>query len=248
MFADSMFASAVGESTWANQSRRGWSTVISFAMQAVGISCLIALPLIYNQKLPQMTSLVPVIAPQLSPAPVRQQAVPVGNQALRNAARLFVSQGGRPRTFTFSSTENIAPPMGPIGQTCWSNCSNAIATGPWIPGAGSGGGANVVIPPPPPSFHETRRSVMMEGSLIHRVDPPYPTLARSMGVQGMVVLTAIVTRQGTVEHVRIVSGHPLLVKAARDAVLQWRYRPYVLNGEAIEVDTQITVNFILGHR
>ncbi|HZC24479.1 MAG TPA: energy transducer TonB, partial [Candidatus Binatia bacterium] len=68
---------------------------------------------------------------------------------------------------------------------------------------------------------------------------------RNVRVQGAVVLAAMIDKDGTIENLRLMSGHPMLVPAAIAAVSQWRYRPYILNGEAIEVETQITVNFIL---
>jgi len=88
---------------------------------------------------------------------------------------------------------------------------------------------------------------MLEGSLIRRVQPIYPPLARTARIEGSVVLAAVISKEGTIEHVQALSGHPMLVPAAVAAVSQWRYKPYILNGEAIEVDTQITVNFILGN-
>lgn len=86
---------------------------------------------------------------------------------------------------------------------------------------------------------------MLQGSLVRRVDPVYPSLARSARVQGQVVLAAIISKAGTIQHLQVLSGHPMLVNAALEAVSHWRYRPYVLNGEVIEVETQITVNFKL---
>jgi periplasmic protein TonB len=71
-------------------------------------------------------------------------------------------------------------------------------------------------------------------------------LAIAARIQGSVVLAAVISKAGTIENLKLVSGHPLLVPAAIDAVRQWQYRPYVLNGEIIEVETQITVNFMLG--
>jgi len=71
------------------------------------------------------------------------------------------------------------------------------------------------------------------------------TLARQVRVQGTVVLRAVISREGTIENLQVLSGHPLLVRAAMDAVRQWRYRPCVLNGEPVEVETQVTVNFVL---
>jgi len=86
---------------------------------------------------------------------------------------------------------------------------------------------------------------MMEGNLIYRVQPNYPALARSARVQGAVVLRAVISRSGTIENLQVLTGHPLLTSAALDAVRQWRYRPYILNGEPVVVETQVTVNFLL---
>jgi protein TonB len=86
---------------------------------------------------------------------------------------------------------------------------------------------------------------MMEGNLIYRVQPEYPALARQVRIQGLVVLRAIINRDGAIENLQALSGHPLLVPAALNAVRQWRYRPYVLNGEPVEVETEVKVNFIL---
>ena len=73
----------------------------------------------------------------------------------------------------------------------------------------------------------------------------YPAVARAARIQGTVVLSAVIAKDGTVENLSLLSGHPLLVPAAMDAVKQWRYRPYTLNGQPVEVMTQIHVNFQL---
>jgi protein TonB len=86
---------------------------------------------------------------------------------------------------------------------------------------------------------------MSEGDLIRKVQPSYPPLARSARIQGTVVLQAVISKQGTIENLRLLSGHPMLAPAAIDAVRQWRYRPYILNSEPVEVETQITLNFSL---
>jgi protein TonB len=86
----------------------------------------------------------------------------------------------------------------------------------------------------------------MEGNLIYRRQPEYPSLARLARIQGQVVLRAVIGKRGTIEDLRAISGPPMLIRAAVDAVQRWRYRPYLLNGETVEVDTQITVNFVLG--
>jgi protein TonB len=86
-------------------------------------------------------------------------------------------------------------------------------------------------------------SVLSEGQLVNRVEPIYPPICKISGIQGQVKLHAIIGRDGRIQSLSAVSGHPLLVRAALEAVEQWRYRPYVLNGEAVEVETFITVNF-----
>jgi TonB family protein len=86
-------------------------------------------------------------------------------------------------------------------------------------------------------------SHLSEAQLVNRVEPVYPHLAVIAGIQGQVKLHAIIARNGSIQSLNAISGHPLLVRAALDAVGQWRYRPYYLNGEAVEVETFITVNF-----
>jgi len=107
------------------------------------------------------------------------------------------------------------------------------------------GSDQVLPPPPPPAVRHPPVSRMMEGNLIHRVQPDYPPLARQVRVQGLVVLRAMISREGTIEDLQVLSGHPMLVKAAVEAVRQWRYRPYELNGEPVEVETEVKVNFVL---
>jgi periplasmic protein TonB len=90
-------------------------------------------------------------------------------------------------------------------------------------------------------------SVIMEGNLVHKVEPRYPAIAQQVGIQGTVVIKALISRNGNIEHAEAESGQPLLIAAALAAVREWKYRPYYLNGEPVEVETEITVNFVL-HR
>jgi protein TonB len=84
-----------------------------------------------------------------------------------------------------------------------------------------------------------------QGLLVRRVQPNYPPLARQARIQGQVMLQAEISKDGSIENLRLISGHPMLAPAAIEAVKQWKYRPYFLNGEPVEVETQITVNFSL---
>jgi protein TonB len=82
-----------------------------------------------------------------------------------------------------------------------------------------------------------------QGMVIRKIDPVYPKLALAARVTGVVLLKAVIDRQGAITEVQVISGHPILVPAAIEAVKQWRYRPYSLNGEPVEVETNITVTF-----
>ena len=137
----------------------------------------------------------------------------------------------------------MPPPAGGLGSGLGNTSGEEIG----VPGL-SPGGTQPVLPAPRPAtpVRPIRLSSMREGDLIHKVLPVYPPLARSARIQGQVVLQAVISRQGAIKDLRVLSGHPMLAPAAIEAVKQWRYRPYVLNSEPVEVETQVTVNFSLG--
>jgi len=83
------------------------------------------------------------------------------------------------------------------------------------------------------------------GLLIRRVQPKYPKKARKEGIQGTVVLHAIISKEGDITSLELVSGDPILASAAIEAVKQWKYKPYLIEGIPVAVDTEIKVNFTL---
>jgi protein TonB len=85
----------------------------------------------------------------------------------------------------------------------------------------------------------------VEGLLIQKTMPVYPAIARATGTSGTVTLGAIISRTGTIENLRVISGPMMLQQAALDAVRTWRYRPYLLNGQPVEVETTVSVTFTL---
>jgi periplasmic protein TonB len=108
-----------------------------------------------------------------------------------------------------------------------------------------------ILPLPEPPVRPVRQKVsegVMAGALVHRVDPAYPTIARNMRLSGVVRLRAIIAADGSVQQLELLSGHPILAQAAKAAVEQWRYRPTLLDGVPVEVETYITVTFILGNQ
>ena len=86
---------------------------------------------------------------------------------------------------------------------------------------------------------------MMEGNLVRRVQPVYPSTAKMARIQGQVVLSAVIGKEGSIEKIQVVAGHPLLVQSALEAVKQWVYQPTTLNGDPVGVETEIDVNFTL---
>ena len=127
-----------------------------------------------------------------------------------------------------------------------------------VPGGVAGGSSGGVLggviggagnaPPPPPKAALKRVTVggnVQAARLVNRVQPIYPPLARQTRISGTVKLHAIIGKSGNVEQLQVVSGHPLLVQSALDAVRQWRYQPTLLNGDPVEVDTEIDVIFSL---
>lgn len=238
MFADSML-----ETSWAQRWRRGGMTLTSLGLQALAAAFLLLLPLIANSALPRLRPLSPPVSlapPSGPPPPSHPQSSAVSASKMWGNVRLAPQ---RIPIGVQNVVEDPAPPQ--LG-----------ASGSYVPGStGSGDpnetlnsigtGAKPALPPPPPPAHMVRRSRMREGDLIYKVKPEYPSLARSARIQGPVVLEAVISRQGTIENLRVLTGHPMLVRAAIDAVIQWRYRSYVLNNEPVEVETQITVNFSL---
>jgi protein TonB len=127
-----------------------------------------------------------------------------------------------------------------------------------VPGGTSGGQLNGVIggiissnlapvpklSKPVPTVQRMRVSQgITQGLLVYRIEPTYPRLAQLARINGVVVLTAIIDKHGNVERLQLVSGSPLLAPAAIDAVKQWHYKPFLLNGQPVEIETTVTVNF-----
>src|SRR5262249_38066466 len=93
--------------------------------------------------------------------------------------------------------------------------------------------------------HPRRISSVQLAKIVHRVEPAYPVLARQARISGTVQLTGVIGIDGHIRELQVISGHPLLTKAALDAVPEWVYEPTLLNGEPVEVIAPITVTFRL---
>jgi len=229
------------ESAWDHSARRGWTTLASFTMQALGLSLLLLVPLLVIQGPPRLQWIDgPILTPPPPPAPPIPAPRPIDSSNIREGR---IQQPSRiPPTIANLHEQPVASLLDV------SNLGVDGGTGTAIRGVFDSIGTSVdVAPPPPPPApaHPLKVSHWAEGNIIYRVQPSYPPIARLARVQGTVELRAIISKAGTIENLIVISGPPMLSRSAIEAVRQWRYRPYLLNNEPIEVETEITVNFVL---
>ncbi len=232
-------------SSWDERSRRGLTTLTSLGLQALVVGLLLLLPLLRPMVLPLLHPLsAPVSLGQpLAQRPAAAPHAGANTVAPSNPADVIWRQPSRLMSVLPAADDDAAPALsgfetGTAGQRIGD--PHGVQTGPSF-------GTQPVMPiiAPAPPAAPVRISHMNEGDLIHKVLPTYPPLARSARIQGTVLLRAMISKQGTIRDLTVLSGHPMLVSAAIEAVRQWRYRPYVLNNDPVEVETQITVTFSL---
>ncbi|HKF50813.1 MAG TPA: energy transducer TonB [Candidatus Acidoferrales bacterium] len=154
------------------------------------------------------------------------------------------------RVPNFSPTRIVAQAVRPVRDEVpiIGDPSVGVSAGdtPFLGDAGVGSTSAALPKPKPPVVRVIRRSEgVQEGQLITRVTPVFPQIARAARIAGTVELMVIVGRDGNVLSVQVLSGSPLLAAAAKQAVEQWRYRPTILDGQAVEVESRVTVNFVL---
>lgn len=229
------------ESNWAQSAHRGRATLASFAMQAFGLSLLLAIPFLTIQGPPKLEwfDQSRILIPPSAPAPPT-----IGRRSPHssNFSEAQLQEPTRiPDTVATLREQPVSssPDVSNLGVTGGTGTRGRGAPGP------IGIAVDVAPPPPLAPTHPLKVSHWAEGNLIYRVQPIYPPLARQVRVQGTVELRAIISRAGTIENLTVVGGHPMLVQSAIEAVRQWRYRPYLLNNEPTEVETEITINFLL---
>lgn len=239
------------------RTRRPWTVAVSFIFQCFLVGLLILVPLIYTDTLPKtqlMSFLVAPPPPPPPPPPPAAAPVKVVKVIPRqfDAGRLMAPKS-IPKQIAMIKEEELPDPSAAVGVV------GGVPGG--VPGGTPGGviggiiGAAPVAAPPPPPKVEVQKPVtpqrirvggnVQAAKIISQPRPVYPPLAKQARIQGTVRFTAIIGRDGTIQNLQLISGHPLLVPAAQEAVKQWRYQPTLLNGEPVEVITQIDVNFTL---
>jgi len=244
------------------KTNKTWTVLVSFIGQLGLIGIAVILPMIYFDALPQTQLTSFLVAPPPPPPPPPPPAAAVQIKVVKVIPRQF--DAGRlmapkaiPKDIAQIKEEELPPPS-----------SGAVGVVGGVPGGVPGGTQGGVLggilgsvpsaappPPPPPVKKEEPKAAtpqrirvggnVQQAKLVRQPRPVYPPLAKQARIQGVVKLNAIISRDGTIQNLSVLSGHPLLVPSAMEAVKQWVYQPTLLNGEPVEVVTQIDVNFTL---
>ncbi|HKW61348.1 MAG TPA: TonB family protein [Candidatus Acidoferrum sp.] len=244
-----MFDEMVVSSPNPTRTKKPMTVFLSAVIQIAFLGILILIPLIYTEALPKTMMATMLTAPPPPPPP---PPPPAAVQVVKVRPQVHLMDAGKlmqPKVIPHDVKiikEEAEPDPGVVG-----------AVG-GVPGGVAGGSMGGVLggviggigtAPPPPKPRPTG-PIRVGGNvqaarIVNRVQPVYPPLARQTRISGTVRLHAIITKDGTIRELEVLSGHPLLQQAALDAVRQWRYQPTLLNGEAVEVDTTIDVIFSL---
>lgn len=236
------------------KTQKASSILLSFGSQVVLLGVLVVIPLIYFEALPMAQLSASLVAPPPPPPPPPPpQAIPQV-KVVKVAPRQFnnnqlMAPKQIPKEIAMIKEDEM-PPVATGGV------QGGVPGG--VPG-GVGGGVlggvigsipNAAPPPPPKEKPKTPSQIRVGGNvqaakLVRQPKPTYPPLAKQARIQGTVKFNAVIGKDGTIQNLQLVSGHPLLVPSATEAVKQWVYQPTLLNGEPVEVITQIDVNFTL---
>jgi len=243
------------------KTKKSWTVLLAFGIQAVLIIVAVIIPMIWFEVLPsaQLQSFLVAPPPPPPPPPPPAAAPPV--KVVKVIPRQFdagklMAPKTVPKEVATIKEEELPPPTSGVAGVV-----GGVPGG--TPGGTPGGVLGGIIgsvpsaapPPPPPAKKEEPKPVtpqrikvggnVQSAKLMRQPRPNYPPLAKQARISGVVKLSAVIGKDGTIKELQVVSGHPLLVPAALEAVKQWVYQPTLLNGEPVEVQTQIDVNFTL---
>ncbi|MGZ4730759.1 MAG: energy transducer TonB [Terriglobales bacterium] len=243
-----MFEDSLIESGGRLKTKRGWTSIVSFGLQVMIVGVMILIPLIFTEALPKGTTMFMLVAPPPPPPPPPPAAAPV--KVVKQIQTDIVNGELRTPTKIPNKVKIIKEDEAPPPAMASAGVMGGVPGG--VPGGSMGGVMGSILSATPtvaPKIATPQRvrvsSGVSTGMLVRKVPPSYPPLARQARIQGTVVLQATISKEGSIENLQLISGHPMLAPAAIEAVKQWKYKPYLLNGEPVEVETQVQVNFTL---
>ncbi len=226
---------------------------IAYICEGILVGLFVLVPLIYTEALPSAQLMTFLAAPPPPPPPPPPPAAAPAPRIIHKATMADIMKAPTVIPKAIARPDEAPAPAAAVGVV------GGIPGG--VPGGSFGGVLGGVIggvmssvtaapPPPPPPKAATPKRIRVGGQvesarLIFQPKPEYPPLAKMARIQGTVRLEAIISKDGTIQDLKVVSGHPLQVKSALEAVQRWRYQPTLLNGEPVEVVTEVDVNFTL---
>ena len=230
-----MFEDSLMESGGKLKTKSKYWSIATFAINGLILAALIIWPLLHPEALPtQMMATLLVAPPPQAPVQVKIKSEMLDNQ-LQAPSKI-------PKEIK-QIKESSAPPS-------MAGVSGMEGMGGGTPGGVMGGilggiGAGPTVKAAAPKKLSISSGVM-QGNLLEKTVPQYPAIAKAARIQGTVVLQATISKAGSIENLRVISGPPMLQQAAMEAVRSWRYKPYLLNGDPVEVETTVNVVFNLG--
>ena len=222
-----MFEDSLIESGRELKTKRGVTTGISFLLQLGLVTLLVLLPLLFTKALPKAQMMTSVALP---PPPPRAAVAGVAKQTETNLMNGQVRMLSRilERVENIKDESQVAHSIGVsngVGDSQAGQLNGVLY--------GILNSTTAAIPKVATLLRVIVSQGITQGMLLHKVHPPYPPLARQARIQGTVTLQAEIAKDGSIQNLRLLSGHPMLAPAALQAVKQWKCRPYILNGEPV---------------
>src|SRR5271169_1086411 len=242
-----MFEDSLLESGGRLKTKRGRTTTFAIILEIGLIGLMVLMPLIFTEALPKQQLMTFLVAPPPPPPPPPPAAAPV--KIVKQIQTDIVNGELRTPTKIPEKVQMIKEDEAPPPVMSASGVVGGVPGG--VPGGQMGGVIGGIISSTPmvPKVATPQRmrvsQGVTQGMIIRKIQPAYPPLARQARIQGPVVLQAEIGKDGSIQNLRLISGHPMLAPAAIEAIKQWKYKPYILNGEPVEVETTITFNFTL---
>ncbi len=242
------------DSLMENKGTSRWSVILSTALQLLLVGIVFLVPLVNYYELPAADFVSFLTAPPPPPPPPPPPAAAVLKEVPKEFDSGALTQPVAIPDKVAIIEEDMQAPSAGIAGVLGGVPGGSLGgqLGGVLGGIISAAAANAPPPPPPPPVKKKAppKRIRVGGNvakarLMRQVRPQYPPLARQARIQGTVKLSAVISKEGSIQKLEVMSGHPLLVPSALSAVKQWRYRPTLLNGEAVEVLTNIDVNFTL---
>jgi periplasmic protein TonB len=239
-----MFEDALMESSNKIKTRSRYWSPLAVLINCGVLIALIIWPLLHPDALPVQIMAALLVAPSPPPpaplAQVTQPRVQARSELLDNQIQ---APSKIPKDIKLDKEVASSPP--PMGSVIGGEGIADGTRGGSLNDLFNGAGPAVVKPPAPRTPSISSR--VMDGYLLDKTVPQYPAIAKAARIQGTVVLQATIAKDGTIQNLRVINGPPMLQQAAMDAVRSWRYKPYLLNGEPVEVETTVNVIFSLGN-